>query len=228
MNRYFVLFLTLLPFTVLSQQPQESQQPTPSPTPLTPPVSAAAPSSQPNSVNLTAEDLGPFLDGLMNAELAWHDIAGGIVTVVKDGQILLCKGFGYSDSARRQTVVPDRTLFRPGSITKLFTAIAVMQMVEAGKIDLDRDINDYLDFKIPATFLQPITMRNLLTHTAGFDERLRNLFVSKREELRPLRDYLVAEMPDRLFSPGALPAYSNYGVALAGYLVERVSGVPFK
>jgi CubicO group peptidase (beta-lactamase class C family) len=228
MNRYFVLFLALLPLTVLSQQPHESAQPTPAPTPATPPVSAATPSSQPITVKLTAEDLGPFLDGLMNAELARHDIAGGVVTVVKDGQILLCKGFGYSDFARRQTVVPDRTLFRPGSITKLFTAIAVMQLVEAGKIDLDRDINDYLDFKIPATFLQPISMRNLLTHTAGFDLRLRDLFVSRREELRPLRDYLIAEMPDRLFSPGAVPAYSNYGLALAGYIVERVSGVPFK
>ncbi|HXM01041.1 MAG TPA: serine hydrolase [Chthoniobacterales bacterium] len=219
---------------VLSPSPQQSPTPfvlNPSPqptaTPLSPPLSNA-PSPQPVAVNLTAGDLGPFVEGLMNAELAWHDIAGGVVTVVKDGQILLCKGFGYSDFARRQTVVPDRTLFRPGSITKLFTAIAVMQLVEAGKIDLDRDINDYLDFKIPATFLQPITMRNLLTHTAGFDMRLRNLFVSRREELQPLRDYLIAEMPDRLFSPGAVPAYSNYGLSLAGYIVERVSGVPFK
>jgi CubicO group peptidase (beta-lactamase class C family) len=226
MNRYFVLLLALLPLTVFSQQPQETPPPSPAPTP-TPPV-AAAPSAQPVAVNLTAEDVGPFLDGLMKAQLAWHDIAGGVVTVVKDGQILLCKGFGYADFTRRQTVVPDRTLFRPGSITKLFTGIAVMQLVEAGKIDLDRDINDYLDFKIPATFIQPITMRNLLTHTGGFDQRLRNLFVGHREDLRPLRDYLIAEMPDRLFSPGAVPAYSNYGLALAGYIVERVSGVPYK
>jgi CubicO group peptidase (beta-lactamase class C family) len=228
MNRYFVLLLALLPFTVFSQQPQETLPPTPASTPTPTPPVAAAPSFQPVAVNLTAEDLGPFLDGLMNAELAWHDIAGGVVTVVKDGQILLCKGFGYADFARRQTVVPDRTLFRPGSITKLFTGIAVMQLVEAGKIDLDRDVNDYLDFKIPATYLQPITMRHLLTHTAGFDQRLRNLFVGRREDLRPLRDYLTAEMPDRLFSPGAVPAYSNYGLALAGYIVERVSGVPYK
>jgi CubicO group peptidase (beta-lactamase class C family) len=226
MNRYFVLLLALLPLTVFSQQPQETPPPPPAPTP-TPPVAAAG-SPQPAAVNLTAEDVGPFLDGLMNAHLAWHDIAGGVVTVVKDGQILLCKGFGYADFARRETVVPDRTLFRPGSITKLFIGIAVMQLVEAGKIDLDRDINDYLDFKIPATFIQPITMRNLLTHTAGFDQRLRNLFVGRREDLRPLRDYLIAEMPDRLFSPGAVPAYSNYGLALAGYIVERVSGVPYK
>jgi CubicO group peptidase (beta-lactamase class C family) len=237
MNRYFVLLMALFPFTTLAQ---ESPPPIPTPFVLNPspvasptpfvlnPPPVPAPSPGPVAVSLTAEDLGPFLDGLMNAELTHRDIAGAVITVVKDSQILLCKGFGYSDFARRQTVVPDRTLFRPGSITKLFTGIAVMQLVEAGKIDLDRDINDYLDFKIPATFTQPITMRNLLTHTAGFDERLRNLFVSRREDLRPLRDYLIAEMPDRLFSPGAVPAYSNYGLALAGYIVERVSGVPFK
>ena len=237
MNRYCVLLLALFPLTALAQ---ESPPPIPTPFVLNPspqasptpfvlnPASTPTPPPAPVAVNLTAEDLGPFLDGLMNAELTQHDIAGAVITVVKDGQILLCKGFGYSDFARRQTVVPDRTLFRPGSITKLFTGIAVMQLVEAGKIDLDRDINDYLDFKIPATFVQPITMRNLLTHTAGFDQRLRNLFVSRREELQPLRDYLIAEMPDRLFSPGAVPAYSNYGLALAGYIVERVSGVPFK
>jgi CubicO group peptidase (beta-lactamase class C family) len=228
MNRYLALLLALLPLTVFSQQPQQPLQPTPAPSPTAPPPVAAPPSAQPVTFNLTAEDLGPFLDGLMNAELTWHSIAGGVVTVVKDGQILLCKGFGYADFARRQTVVPDRTLFRPGSITTLFTGIAVMQLVEAGKIDLDRDINDYLDFKIPGTFIQPITMRHLLTHTAGFDQRLRNLFVTRREDLRPLRDYLIAEMPDRLFSPGAVPAYSNYGLALAGYIVQRVSGVPYK
>src|SRR5260221_12131598 len=250
MNRYFVLLLGLFPFTTLAQEspppiptpfvPNPSTQASPTPFVLNPPPQASptpfvlnpppvpAPSPGPAPPNLTAEDLGPFLDGLMNAKLTQRDIAGAVITVVKDSQILLCKGFGYSDFARRQTVVPDRTLFRPGSITKLFTGIAVMQLVEAGKIDLDRDINDYLDFKIPATFTQPITMRNLLTHTAGFDQRLRNLFVSRREELQPLRDYLIVEMPDRLFSPGAVPAYSNYGLALAGYIVERVSGVPFK
>ena len=224
MNRYVVLLLALFPLTGLAQEPNQAS---PTPTPLSSPAATSSP-PQPAAVNLTAADLGPFLDGIMRSELAWHDIAGGVVTVVKDGQVLLSKGFGYSDFARRQTVVPDRTLFRPGSITKLFTAIAVMQLVEAGKIDLDRDINDYLDFRIPATFLQPITMRNLLTHSAGFDTRIRNLLVSRREELRPLRDYLIAEMPDRLFSPGAVPAYSNYGLSLAGYIVERVSGVPFK
>jgi CubicO group peptidase (beta-lactamase class C family) len=216
-------------FTALSALTAFGQQPTPSASAT---ASVAQPQPSPSMTaappNLVSQDLDPFLDGLMATELTRHDIAGGVITVVKDGQVLLCKGYGFADYQRRQTVVADRTLFRPGSITKLFTGIAVMQLVEAGKLDLDRDINDYLDFKIPGTFVQPITMRHLLTHTAGFDLRLRNLFVSRREDLRPLRDYLIAEMPDRLFAPGSVLAYSNYGLALAGYIVERVSGIPFK
>ena len=225
-------FSSLPVFAALSALPASTtfgQQPTP---PALPTISPSQPQPSPSittpPTNLVLQDLDPFLDGVMSTELARHDIAGGVITVVKDGQVLLCKGYGFADYQRRQTVVADRTLFRTGSITKLFTAIAVMQLVEAGKIDLDRDINDYLDFKIPGTFVQPITMRNLLTHTAGFDWRVRNLFVSRREDLRPLRDYLIAEMPDRLFAPGSVLAYSNYGLALAGYIVERVSGIPFR
>src|SRR3984957_13458089 len=128
MNRYFVLLLALFPFTTLAQ---ESPPPIPTPFVLNPspvasptpfvlnPPPVPAPSPGPVAVSLIAEYLRPFLDGLMNAELTHRDIAGAVITVVKDGQILLCKGFGYSDFARRQTVVPDRTLFRPGSITKL-------------------------------------------------------------------------------------------------------------
>ena len=130
MNRYFVLLLALFPFAGLAQ---ETDQSTASPTPFVLPTATPPPAPQPVAVKLTAQDLEPFLDGLMNVELARRNIAGGVVTVVKDGQVLLCKGFGYSDFARRQTVVPDRTLFRPGSITKLFTAIAVMQLVEVAK-----------------------------------------------------------------------------------------------
>src|SRR5205085_4197813 len=120
-----------------------------------------------------------------------------------------------------------KSLFRPGSISKVFTAIAVMQMVEQGKLDLDRDINNYLDFALPQTYPEPITLRRLLTHTAGFEETLKNLFVPSAREMRPLRDYLIAAMPARIFSPGKVPSYSNYGLTLAGYILERISGEPF-
>jgi CubicO group peptidase (beta-lactamase class C family) len=125
-------------------------------------------------------------------------------------------------------VLADQTLFRPGSISKLFTATAVMQLVEQGKLDLDRDVNDYLDFTIPKTYPEPVTLRRLLTHTAGFEETLKNLFVAHESDLKPLRAYLVNQMPARIFPPGKIPSYSNYGFTLAGYIVERISGEKFE
>ena len=176
---------------------------------------------------LTKPDLEAFLDALIPAQLQNRDIAGAVVAVVKDGRVLLAKGYGYADFAAKKPVVADKTLFRPGSISKVFTTTAVMQLVEQGKLELDRDVNDYLDFAIPKTFPAPVTLRRILTHTAGFEETTKNLFVSSAREMRPLRDYLVGAMPARIFAPGTVPSYSNYGLTLAGYIVERVSGEPF-
>ena len=103
-----------------------------------------------------------------------------------------------------------------------------MQLVEQGKLDLDRDVNDYLDFAIPKTYPEPVTLRQLLTHTAGFEETLKNLFVAHESDIKPLRTYLVNQMPARIFPPGKVPSYSNYGLTLAGYIVERVSGEKFE
>src|SRR6267154_4861267 len=177
---------------------------------------------------LTKPDLEAFLDALIPAQLQNRDIAGAVVSVVKDGRILLAKGYGYSDFAAKKLVVADKTLFRPGSISKVFTATAVMQLVEQGKLDLDRDVNGYLDFEIPKTYPEPVTLRQLLTHTGGFEETLKNLFVAYESDIKPLRTYLVNEMPARIFPPGKIPSYSNYGFMLAGYIVERVSGEKFE
>jgi CubicO group peptidase (beta-lactamase class C family) len=203
----------------------------PAPTPLFSPAPVSSEPTAPGASGvheLTKADLEAFLDALLPAQLQSRDMAGAVVSVVKDGQVLLAKGYGYADFAARKPVGADQTLFRPGSISKVFTATAVMQLVEQGKLDLDRDVNDYLDFAIPRTFAEPITLRQLLTHTAGFEEVLKNLFVASAQEMRPLRDYLIAAMPQRLFRPGTVPAYSNYGLALAGYVVERSSGEPFE
>ena len=176
---------------------------------------------------MTSADVQAFLDGLMPLQLEQNDVAGAVIAVVKDGKVLLVKGYGYADVAKRKPVSGDDTLFRPGSISKLFTWTAVMQQVEQGKIDLDKDVNEYLDFKIPATYPQPITMRNIMTHTSGFGETAKDLFVGEESDLTPLRDYVVNHMPRRIFAPGTVPAYSNYATTLAGYIVQRVSGQPF-
>ncbi len=176
---------------------------------------------------LTKDDVEAWLDGLMPYALQRGDVAGAVVVVVKDGQVLLAKGYGYADVAARKPVDPEHTLFRPGSVSKLFTWTAVMQLVEQGKLDLDTDINTYLDFKIPQREGKPITMRNLMTHTPGFDEVVRALIVSKPKYLQPLGAALKRWVPPRITAAGSTPAYSNYGAALAGYIVERVSGLSF-
>ncbi len=164
----------------------------------------------------------------MPIELKADDIAGAVVAVVKDGHPLFARGYGYADVAKKSPVTTDGTLFRPGSISKLFTWTAIMQQVEAGKLDLDHDVNDYLDFKIPATYPQPITLRNLMTHTPGFEESFKNLIQDgNATHIMPLGPYLAGHVPARIYPPGPVPAYSNYGAALAGYIVQRVSGEPF-
>ena len=191
--------------------------------------SAAAPAAQvvPSAAPaLTKADVDLWLDGYMPYALRTGDIPGAVVTVVKDGQILTTRGFGYADRDKRTPVDPYKTLFRPGSISKLFTWTAVMQQVEAGKIDLDADINTYLDFKIPPRNGKPVTTRQLMTHTAGFEEVVKELiFYGKPEPV--LGDYLKNHVPKRIFDAGVTPAYSNYATALAAYIVERVSGEKF-
>ncbi|MGH6909349.1 MAG: serine hydrolase domain-containing protein [Phenylobacterium sp.] len=176
---------------------------------------------------LTREDLEAWLDGYMPYALQRGDVAGAVVVVVKDGQVLLQKGYGYADVASRRPVDPETTLFRPGSVSKLITWTAVMQQVEQGRIDLDRDVNAYLDFKIPPLRGQPITLRNLMTHTPGFEDTLRDLVTPDARTMKALRPYLTQNRPNRIYRAGEVPAYSNYGVALAGYIVQRTSGVPF-
>ena len=171
---------------------------------------------------MTAADIEAFLDGVIPTQIAQQDIAGVTVSVVKDGKLLFAKGYGYADVAAKKPVVADKTLFRPGSISKLFTWTAVMQLHEQGKLDFDKDINEYLDFKIPEAFGKPITLKNIMTHTAGFEEQIKDLFGGDKSP--NLGDYVKNHIPNRIFPPGEVPAYSNYATALAGYIVERVSG----
>ena len=186
-------------------------------------ISAAA---EPAAVALTAADLDAWLDGYLPYALKTGDIAGAVVAVVQGGQILTERGYGYSDAAKRTPVDPKLTLFRPGSVSKLFTWTAVMQLVEQGKIDLDADVNQYLDFKIPARDGQPVTMRNLMQHTAGFEEQAKGL-ISSDPQAPGFETLLKRWVPERVFAPGSTPAYSNYGASLAGYIVQRLSGEPF-
>jgi CubicO group peptidase (beta-lactamase class C family) len=189
-------------------------------------AAATAPASA--APQLTSADVHAWLDGVMPLALSNADIVGAVVTITHNGQVVANRGYGYSDLAARTPVDPATTLFRPGSISKLFTWTAVMQQVEAGTIDLDADINTYIDYEIPAYDGQPITMRQIMTHTTGFEEVIRDLISSDPASgSMSLGDYLKNHIPARIYPPGTMPAYSNYATALAGYVVERVSGEPF-
>lgn len=175
---------------------------------------------------LAKQDVDSWLDGLVPFALRRGDLAGAVIVVVKDGQVLTQRGFGYADAAKGTPVDPTRTLFRPGSVSKLITWTAVMQQVEAGAIRLDTDVNTYLDFNIPLKDGRPVTMRQLMTHTAGFEEHGKRIMFDDPKFSIPLGDY-VKTPPRRIYAAGSTPSYSNYGTALAGYIVERVTQMPF-
>lgn len=176
---------------------------------------------------LTQADLEAFFDGIFPLQLERSDVAGASVLVMQNGNILLQKGYGYADLKSRRPVDPAVTMFRLASISKLFTWISIMQLEEQGKVNLDTDINRYLDFTIRPAFNRPITLRNLMTHTGGFEEEINDIIVTDAKQAPTLREDLIANQPMRIYPPGQIPAYSNYGVGLASYIVQRVSGEPF-
>ncbi|WP_225854966.1 serine hydrolase domain-containing protein [Micromonospora noduli] len=198
-----------------------------------PPIDApAAPAAASGAGSaLTDTDVNAWLDGLLPAALDRTDIAGATVAVVDDGKIVTTRGYGYADTGAGGNaavpVDPDRHLFRMGSVSKLVTATAVLQLVQDGKLDLDTDVKTYLDFELPLRYERAVTVRHLLTHTAGFEERIAGLIGTDGGDLN-LRRSLMTDPPEQIYQPGTVPAYSNYSNALAGYIVERVSGTRFE
>jgi CubicO group peptidase (beta-lactamase class C family) len=173
------------------------------------------------------------MDELIQTQMDAHHIPNAAAVVVSGGEVLYIKGFGQANLETGHPVDPESTLFRIGSTAKLVTWTAVMQLVEQGLLDLDADVNQYLDFQIPSTVLSqpgevaPVTLAHLMTHTAGFEAYPDQIFRLTPESLLPLDQYVRQHLPERAFPPGEIAAYSNYGTALAGYIVERVSGQPF-
>ena len=167
-----------------------------------------------------------FFDGLMAALLQDHHIAGATVAVVRDGSVLLAKGYGFADVEKRRRVSPDATLFRIGSISKTFVWTAIMQLVQQGRIDLDADVNDYLtDLEVPATYAEPVRLRHLMTHTPGFEDQVIGLFGRDETSLGPLEVILGRDLPARVRPAGDVSSYSNHGTGIAALIVEEVSGL---
>ena len=177
---------------------------------------------------LSASDAASWLDPQIADAMKRAPIASAVVVIVKDGNILLSRGYGHADASAKQPADPATTLFRVGSLSQLFTATAVMQLVEQGKLDLDTDVNRYLDFSIPPRDGKAVTLRDLMTHAAGFEDVVKDQTVADASSLISNEAWLKRWVPARIYPAGEVAAYSNYGAALAGYIVQRVAGEPFE
>jgi len=174
------------------------------------------------------KELEAFLDPIFAEQMEKLHIPGAAIAVVKDGKIFFTKGYGYANLEKKIPVAADKTIFRIGSVTKVFTATALVQLADRRKINLNDDVNKYLkDFKVPDTYPQPVTFANLLTHTAGFDEISSGRKTTSADKVIPLGEFLKTRLVRRT-PPGELFSYSTYGISLAGYLVETISGAPYK
>jgi CubicO group peptidase (beta-lactamase class C family) len=215
LNLWFVAAIVVT-FTVLSMKAEQSE--------------STAPRS--GEARLTdANEFASWVTNFLSKQTHGSGAPALGLVVVKDGAVFFEQGYGQARDESGVMVTPDRTLFRAASVSKLVTASAVMQLVEQGRLNLDADINTYLKrFRLESNYPSPVTVRHLLTHTSGIEDRLPGLGNTSPSTGRivSLGDYFAAHVPRRIRPPGEQIAYSNTGMALAGYLVEAVSGVSFE
>ncbi|WP_309242214.1 serine hydrolase [Bacillus cereus group sp. BfR-BA-01319] len=181
-------------------------------------------------IPLNSKDVEAFTNKVIPEKMKKENAAGVALVVVKDNQILFQKGFGFSDKEKNTPIDPKKTVFRLASISKVFTASAVMQLVEQGKIDLNKDIVNYMGgLKYQNNMGEPVTMEHLLTHTTGFD------YVDPRPEdihyqdndYTMLKDYAEDNMPTVVRKPGDTYTYDNFASMLQGYIVQNLTNTPF-
>ncbi|MGD8750968.1 MAG: serine hydrolase [Anaerolineales bacterium] len=192
--------------------------------------SAAAPESTPPTTGLTDPDeIESFWDTFFAEGMETFGVHGAVMVMVKDGEIRFAKGYGNADADKQTPIDPEATILRTGSIAKTVTATAIFQLAERGALDLDADVNQYLTrFQVPDTFPEPVTARHLINMVGGFDTRAVGIRAPSAAELRPLGEYLAERMPPRVLPPGRYRRYNDHEIALAGYLVEVVSGMPYE
>jgi len=192
-------------------------------------VASRAEAAPAGCVAPTAEALSGFFDGHVPGLLDRFHVPGAVVSVVSGDATVFARGYGLADREHGVAFDPDRSLVRIASITKLFTWTAVMQQVQAGRLDLNADVNRYLtSFQVPATYAQPVTLMSLMNHTSGFEDRIIGTGARTPGEVTPLDRFLATNMPARIRPAGQISAYSNYGAALAGYIVAKVSGLSYE
>lgn len=192
------------------------------------PAEAYSPSF-PSGVPLERTETEAYWDDFFQNGMKVYGVHGAEMVIVQEGEILFAKGYGFADTAGETPLDPQTTIVRAGSIAKTLTALAVLQLADRGDLDLDVDINQYLmRFKIPGNFPEPVTARHLINMTGGFDTRAIGIRASSRKGVEPLGEYLAEHMPPRVLPPGRYRRYNDHELALAGYLVEVVSGMPYE
>ena len=187
--------------------------------------------SQPGEGPFTdSDELEAFVDDVM-VERIGTTTPGATVAIVSGDAPILTKGYGAADVGADVPVRADETVFRVGSVGKLVTYTAVMQGVERGILDLDTDVNSYLGnsaVTVPTTYDDPVTLRHLGTHTAGFEPKLDPEIVADPAALDSLETVLTDQQRSRIRPPGELVGYSNYGAGLAGHVVAEAHDTTFE
>ena len=177
---------------------------------------------------VASDDLGKFLDSFVPDLMREEHIPGAVFIFVQNGKIIVNRGFGYANLEDKQPVNAGKTIFPIGSISKVFTATAFVQLADSNKIDLNADVNLYLKkLKVPEAFGQPITGKHLLSHTSGLDEIRPGTQAQSENVILPLHEFLKDRLT-RVHPPGLITSYSTYGITLAGLLVEDISGVSYE
>lgn len=185
---------------------------------------------QPKSTRVQSDDLGVVVRQTLEQSFREYDADGATVSVVANGDTILTEGFGHAYKNPNAPVDSDTTLFRIGSVSKVFSFVAAMRLVDEGRIDPRAPVSEGLDsVSVPDAdaYDEPVTLAHLATHTAGFEERAAGQFRQSPDDLRPLPDALRANNPKRIHPPGKLPLYTNYNAGLAGQLVADVHGTAF-
>jgi CubicO group peptidase (beta-lactamase class C family) len=182
-----------------------------------------------NGEDSLAQKIGDFILTRMPELMERNHVPGACASVVMGDKIVYSRGFGFGDAEKKIAVDPATTLFRAGSISKLFVWTAIMQLYEKGLVDLDADINTYLgEYTVPQAYGKPITIKDLMAHTAGFEDRIIGLFTKDEKKIKTLAQVITENRPNRIRASGKEISYSNYGAMLAGFIVQRVSGMLFE
>lgn len=176
------------------------------------------------------EDIKNFINTYFKDKMEKYSVPGAGIEVVKDNKEVFKMGYGYSDLKSKVEVDPDKTSFPACSVSKLFTATAIMQLYEEGKIDLDKDINDYIyPYKVINKYDEAVTCRNLLTHSSGLDEASElNGTTTDENSIKSQEYYMDTHAPIVVTEPNTICRYSNEGYNLLGYIVEKVSGISYE